>query len=337
MRRLADVAGSILGTAVRRVEDPELITGRATYVGNLALPGALHLHFVRSPMAHAELAGIDTAAAAAAPGVVAVFTAADLHLPAHHGLFTVNPQVPRPPLATDRVRFVGEAVAVVVAESAAAAADAADLVEVDYTPLPAAVDVEEAVAPGAPLQFPDLGSNVAAGLRAPDGPDPLDGADVVVRARLVNQRVAVVPMEGNAIAVAPEPDSHRSGTSSPSGSPPRCRTASGSQAAGLFDLPEEQVRVIAPHVGGAFGGKAGVLAEHTVAIGVARALGRPIAVGRHPLGEPRVDAARPRPGGRGTSWACGATAASPACGPACWATPAPTPVSAVPWRWAPPA
>ena len=115
------MAGSILGTAVRRVEDPELITGRATYVGNLALPGALHLHFVRSPMAHAELAGIDTAAAAAAPGVVAVFTAADLNLPAHHGLFTVNPQVPRPPLATDRVRFVGEAVAVVVAESAAAA------------------------------------------------------------------------------------------------------------------------------------------------------------------------------------------------------------------------
>ena len=210
-RSVADVAGSILGTAVRRVEDPELITGRATYVGNLALPGALHLHFVRSPMAHAELAGIDTAEAAAAPGVVAVFTAADLHLPAHHGLFTVNPQLPRPPLATDRVRFVGEAVAVVVAESAAAAADAADLVEVDYTPLPAAVDVEEAVAPGAPLQFPDLGSNVAAGLRAPDGPDPLDGADVVVRARLVNQRVAVVPMEGNAIVVAPEPGGDRSG------------------------------------------------------------------------------------------------------------------------------
>jgi aerobic carbon-monoxide dehydrogenase large subunit len=263
------VAGSILGTAVRRVEDPELITGRATYVGNLALPGVLHLHFVRSPMAHAELAGIDTAAAAAAPGVVAVFTAADLHLPAHHGLFTVNPQVPRPPLATDRVRFVGEAVAVVVAESAAAAADAADLVEVDYTPLPAAVGVEEAVAPGAPLQFPDLGTNVAAGLRAPDGPDPLNGADVVVRARLVNQRVAVVPMEGNAITVAPEGDRLTIWVST------QMPHGFRSQAAGLFDLPEEQVRVIAPHVGGAFGGKAGVLAEHTVAIGVARALGRP--------------------------------------------------------------
>ena len=278
------MAGSILGTAVRRVEDPELITGRATYVGNLALPGALHLHFVRSPMAHAELAGIDTAAAAAAPGVVAVFTAADLHLPAHHGLFTVNPRLPRPPLATDRVRFVGEAVAVVVAESAAAAADAADLVEVDYTPLPAAVDVEEAVAPGAPLQFPDLGSNVAAGLRAPDGPDPLDGADVVVRARLVNQRVAVVPMEGNAVVVAPEPGGNRSSHDAAAAPDPGGLTIWVStqmphgfrtQAAGLFDLPEEQVRVIAPHVGGAFGGKAGVLAEHTVAIGVARALGRP--------------------------------------------------------------
>ena len=150
----------------------------------------------------------------------------------------MNPQVPRPPLATDRVRFVGEAVAVVVAESAAAAADAADLVEVDYTPLPAAVDVEGAVAPGAPLQFPDLGSNVAAGMRAPDGPDPLDGADVVVRARLVNQRVAVVPMEGNAIAVAPGQATDPA--SSPSGSPPRCRTASAPRPPGCSTCPRSR-------------------------------------------------------------------------------------------------
>jgi aerobic carbon-monoxide dehydrogenase large subunit len=95
---------------------------------------------------------------------------------------------------------------VVAAETAAVAADAAALVEVDYEPLPAVADLEDAVAPDAPLQFPDLGSNVAAGLRAPDKPDPLAGAEIVVRARMVNQRVAVVPMEGNAIAVAPEPD-----------------------------------------------------------------------------------------------------------------------------------
>ncbi len=108
-----------------------------------------------------------------------------------------------------------------------------------------------------------------------------------------------------------------------------------SQAAGLFDLPEEQVRVVAPHVGGAFGGKAGVLAEHTVAIGVARALGRPTR-----WVETRSENLVSMPHGRGqvagTSWACSATAASPACGSACWATPAPTPASAAPWPWAPP-
>ena len=110
----------------------------------------LHLAFVRSPLAHARITGIDTAAAAAAPGVLAVFTAADLDLPAHHGLMVVNPELPRPPLATDRVRFVGEAVAVVVAETKAAAVDAVELVEVDYDPLPAVVDPEAALQPGAP-------------------------------------------------------------------------------------------------------------------------------------------------------------------------------------------
>ena len=116
--RVAIMPGSILGTSVRRVEDLELITGASTYVGNLALPGLAHLAFVRSPLAHARITAIDTAAAAAAPGVLAVYTAADLDLPAHHGLMVINPELPRPPLATDRVRFVGEAVAVVVAETA---------------------------------------------------------------------------------------------------------------------------------------------------------------------------------------------------------------------------
>jgi len=194
--------GSILGTSVRRVEDRDLITGASTYVGNLSLEGVLHLAFVRSPFAHAVITGIDTAAAAAAPGVVAVYTASDLDLPAHHGLFVVNKDVPRPPLATDRARFVGEPVAVVVAETKAAAVDAAELVEVDYDPLPAVVDMEAALAPDAELQFPELGSNLADGNRSTDE-DVLADAEVVVRARLVNQRLAVMPMEGNAIAVLP--------------------------------------------------------------------------------------------------------------------------------------
>lgn len=264
------MAGSILGTSVRRVEDLDLITGASTFVGNLALDGGLYLHFVRSPLAHAHITGIATADAAAAAGVVAVFTAADLDLPAHHGLMVVNPDVPRPPLATDRVRFVGEAVAVVVAETAAAGADAAELVEVDYDPLPAAVDPEAALEPGAELQFPELGSNLAAGVRAPDGADVLGDAEVVVRARMVNQRLAVMPMEGNAIAVAPDGGKLTIWVST------QMPHGFRAQAARLFGLADADVRVIAPHVGGGFGGKAGMLAEHTVAVAVARALGRPV-------------------------------------------------------------
>jgi carbon-monoxide dehydrogenase large subunit len=267
---MPQMPGSILGTSVRRVEDPELLTGASTYVGDLPLDGAVHLAFVRSPLAHARLAGIDVRAAAAAPGVVAVLTAADLDLPAHHGFMVVNPDLPRPPLATDRVRFVGEAVAVVVGESPAAAVDAVELVEVDYDALPAVVDPEAALEPGAELQFPGLGSNLAAGLRAPAEPDPLADAEVVVRARMVNQRLAVVPMEGNAIVVRPDGDRLAIWVSTQMPHGFRRQTAQ------LFGLDAEQVRVVAPHVGGAFGGKAGVLAEHTVAIGVARALGRAV-------------------------------------------------------------
>ncbi|MGH3629962.1 MAG: xanthine dehydrogenase family protein molybdopterin-binding subunit, partial [Sciscionella sp.] len=189
------------------------------------------------------------------------------------GLMTVNPDTPRPPLATDRVRFVGEAVAMVIAESDAAAADAVELVDVDYEPLPAAIGMEEALREGAELQFPELGSNLAAGARSPEEPDALADAEIVVRARMVNQRIAVLPLEGNAIAVDPAGDAEHDllvwvSTQMPHGFR--------NQLVKLFDLPTERVRVIAPHVGGAFGGKAGMLAEHTAVIGAARSLGRPL-------------------------------------------------------------
>jgi carbon-monoxide dehydrogenase large subunit len=269
------MAGSILGTSVRRVEDLQLITGESTYVGNLALDGVLHAAFVRSPLAHARILGIDTAEAKAAPGVVAVFTAADLDLPAHHGLMIVNPDLPRPPLATDRVRFVGEAVAIVIGETKAAAVDAVELVEVDYDPLPAVVDPEAALEPGSEPQFPELGSNLAAGVRADN--DPLDDAEVVVRARMVNQRLAVMPMEGNAIAVLPGPwGEDRDDDELTIWVSTQMPHAFRNQTAALFGVDGERVRVIAPHVGGGFGGKAGLLAEHTTVIGAARALGRPV-------------------------------------------------------------
>ncbi len=269
--------GSILGTRVLRVEDRALMTGATTYVGNMALPGTLHAAFVRSPLAHGLIRSIDTAAAEAAPGVVAVFTGASLGLPAMHGFMVLNPQMPRPPLATDRVRFVGEAVALVVAETKAAAVDAVELVEVDYDDLPAVADPEAALAEGAEPQFPENGSNLAAGTRSPDEPDPLAGAEVVVRARLVNQRIAVLPMEGNAILADPTGAGDDGGehdlvvyvsTQMPHGFRDQlCRA---------LELDPERVRIVAPHVGGGFGGKAGVLAEHAAAIGAARKLGRPV-------------------------------------------------------------
>ena len=266
--------GSLLGNAVIRVEDPDLLVGRSAYVDDLRIDGVLHLAFVRSTVAHAVIEAVDTSDAAGRPGVVAVFTAGDLDLPPHHGLGVVNADCARPPLADGRVRFVGDAVAVVVAEDRAGAVDAAEAVVVDYDPLAPVVDPEAAMAPDAPLQFEALGTNVAGGSRDRDGVDPLDGAEVVVRGRFENQRVAVVPLEGNAIAVVPGDDGAGHdltvyvGTQMPHGWK--------NQLTDLLGLDPTRVRVVAPHVGGAFGGKAGVVAEHTVAVGVARRLGRPV-------------------------------------------------------------
>ncbi|HZD65622.1 MAG TPA: xanthine dehydrogenase family protein, partial [Acidimicrobiales bacterium] len=267
--------GSLLGNAVRRIEDPDLLVGRGTYVDNLDLGGALRLAFVRSPMAHARIRGVDTSDARAMPGVVAVYVAEDLRIPPHHPFMVLNEDCKRPPLAEGKVRFVGDAVAVVVAEGAAQAADAAEAVVVDYDPLPAVVDPADALAPDAPLQFEELGSNLAAGRRDPRGEEALADAEVVVRGCFENQRVAVVPMEGNAIAVVPGPGGAEGprltvyvSTQMPHGFAGR--------VADLFDLAPGELRVITPHVGGAFGAKAGLGPEHAVAIACALALGRPV-------------------------------------------------------------
>ena len=266
--------GSILGTAVRRVEDPDLLVGRARFVDDLAIAGVLHLHFVRSTYAHARLSAIDADEARSMPGVVAVFTAADLGLPPYEGLMQLNDRCLRPPLAEGKVRFVGDAVAVVVADSRTAAADAADAVVVEYDPLPAVIDPEAALAPGAPLQFEELGTNLAAAIGPRDQGDVLAGADVIVKARIENQRLAVMPMEGNAIAVIPGDDGSGHeltvfvSTQMPHGFANR--------VAPMLDLEPARLRVVAPHVGGAFGGKPGLAAEHCVAVAAARRLGRPV-------------------------------------------------------------
>jgi aerobic carbon-monoxide dehydrogenase large subunit len=267
------MVGSLLGNAVRRVEDPVLLLGHGTFVDNMRPPGVLFAAFVRTPLAHARLTKVDTSEAVGAPGVVAVYTAADLGLPAGFPFLATNPLCARPPLAEDKVRFVGEAVAVVVAETHAQAVDATELVDVDYEPLDVVVDPEAALAPGAPLQFDDVAGNVAHGQRSPDG-DVLAGAAHVVRLRIENQRLAVAPMEGNALLVTPgAPDDDYDVTVHMATQMPHVART---MVAKSFDLSPDRVRVVAPHVGGAFGGKAGVPAEHMVLIAAGLRLGRPV-------------------------------------------------------------
>ncbi|HSS68766.1 MAG TPA: molybdopterin cofactor-binding domain-containing protein, partial [Nocardioidaceae bacterium] len=265
--------GSILGNSVRRVEDPDLVRGRGTYVDDIVVEGALWLAFVRSPFAHAELLSVDADEARKADGVVAVLTSGDLEVPAFHPFFAFNDACMRPPLAIDRVRFVGDMVAVVVAESRAQAVDAVELVDVDYEPLMPEVDMEAALRPDASLQFVALGTNVVAGERDAEGDDVLADAEVVVRARIENQRMSVAPIEPNVVLVqVSDPDDrydlvvHMS-TQMPHGAQ---RTF-----ARVLGIDRDRVRVITPHVGGAFGGKAGVPPEHMLTAAVARRLGRP--------------------------------------------------------------
>ena len=263
------MAGSILGTRVLRTEDPELLLGEARFVGDLALDGALHAVFVRSELAHATLLSIDTAEAEAMPGVAAVFTAATLPLASFHGMAKVHADFARPPLATDTVRFVGEAVAVVLAATAVQARDAADAVLVEYDALPAVVEPEDALADDAPVLFVEHGDNLAVATTDPVNADIFGDADVVVRGRYVNQRMAVAPMEPHAAAAVPGDDG-------------RLTFYGSTQMPHLLHqllvrslgVDKSQVRVITPHVGGGFGGKAGLYAEQLVVAAVARQLGR---------------------------------------------------------------
>lgn len=267
--------GSLLGTVVRRVEDPELLLGRGSFVDNDQDPALLHAVFVRSPVAHARVTGVDTTEAEAAPGVVRVLTAPDFQDRTYRPFAQVNPAIRRGPLAGDKVRYVGDPVALVVADSRAHAVDAAELVYVDYDELSAVTDPEAALRPDASLQFEELGSNIAASRKDDDQSDPWGEAAHVVRVRMENQRMATSPMEGHAIVVRPgaaAADGPRLTVHVATQQPHLARD----QIAAFAGLDAAQVRVVAPHVGGAFGGKAGIGAEHAAVVGAALALGRPV-------------------------------------------------------------
>jgi aerobic carbon-monoxide dehydrogenase large subunit len=264
---------SILGTRVLRSEDPRFLTTGGVYVEDLVderLEGACHVFFVRSPVAHARVNGIDASAALASPGVVAVFTAADLaDLPAIRPAGPVSKQMQQHLLATDKVRFVGEPVAAVVVEEPYQGEDALELVEVDYDPLPAVIGYDPS---DDTLLFEDAGTNVAGwwGNPAELKADLFDGCEVVVSQTIVNQRVAPAPMESRGAAAVWGEDGRLTAWI-----PNQGAQGTKSGLARMMALEPEQVRVITPDVGGGFGAKFGVDPEHVVVAWVARALGRP--------------------------------------------------------------
>ncbi|CAM3017716.1 xanthine dehydrogenase family protein molybdopterin-binding subunit [Saccharomonospora xinjiangensis] len=259
---------SIVGTRVVRVEDDALITTGGTYIDDLreeALTGALHAMFVRSPIAHATITSIDTSEAESAPGVVAVYTAADLDLaPGKAG------PVPQPWLADGVVRYVGEPVALVLAERAYQLADAAELVDVDYEPLDVVADVAAALT-GEVVLHPGLDGNVAQTHGGEFHDDTFADCDVVVTRTIVNQRVAPAPLEGRGAACVWGADGRLTMWLSTQ----NAHFARSALAKGL-GLDAAQVRVVTPDVGGGFGAKIGADPEVVLLAWAARRAGRPV-------------------------------------------------------------
>ncbi|HMB54410.1 MAG TPA: molybdopterin cofactor-binding domain-containing protein, partial [Thermoanaerobaculia bacterium] len=276
--------GRVLGTRTPRNEDPRLLTGRALFVDDLALPGTLEVAFVRSHYAHARIGEIDTAEARALPGVVAVLTAEDLgdyHQPGP--LLVPPPPVPgmefhertQVPLAKGKVRHVGEPVAVVVAESRYVAEDAAERVYVDYEPLPAVVDLEAALEAGAALVHDDLDSNLAAFVpqRKGDYAAARAAAAHVVTRRYHYDRGASAAIENRGIVASWDERADRLEIWDTTQAPIPVRNG----LAGMLGLSEHQVRLVAPFVGGGFGPKIMMFyPEEVVVPWLAMRLGRPI-------------------------------------------------------------
>ena len=262
-----------MGNAVLRREDPDLLTGAARYVGDMDPPGTVHVAFVRSVMAHARIASVDTEAARSAPGVLGVWTAANVPIAPQHLFIMLPPELARLPLA-DKARYVGDPIAAVVAESRAAAVDAAELVEVDYDPLPASTDPFEALEPDAAVVIEAHGSNKAIEFVTTAESGTMTGHDVVVRGQFVIHRMSGAPIEPSAVLAAPGNGDLGDGVTlwCTTQRPHEVRD----QVAAALEAPADQVRVIAPAVGGGFGPKAVVYPEFVMAAWLARRLQRPV-------------------------------------------------------------
>jgi aerobic carbon-monoxide dehydrogenase large subunit len=276
------------GKARTRKEDARLITGRTRFTDSITPHGTLHVHVVRSPLAHATITGVDKSAAEASPGVVGVYTAADLGVEAV-GLPCAWPITPdmkspqRPLLANTTVHFAGEGVAVVLARTPAQARDAADLVEIDYEPLEPVLDMEAALADGATLVHPELGTNENATWVFDSGAAGTGGSvdeaiaaaeadpdSVVIKRRLIQQRLIPAFMEPRSCVV--DPSGEQLTVYAATQVPHILRT----MTTVTLGVPESKLRVIAPDVGGGFGGKIGVLPEEMLCVVLAQKLGKPV-------------------------------------------------------------
>ena len=267
-----------VGARIKRREDPSLIRGLGQYVDDVKLPEMLHVAILRSPHAHARIKSIDTAAAGQHPGVVAVVTGAELR----DQIGTIpttadNPTLRIPKhfvLAVDKVCYVGEGVAAVVAESRYTARDAIDLIQVEYDPLPAVTDPEKALAPDSPVIHSEWPDNLAFHWEQTQGEveKAFKQADKVVKQKLVHQRLAPIAIETRGVVARYLSTEKELTVWSSTQIPHLLKT----HLAKMLQLPEEQMRVIAPDVGGGFGSKLNVYAEEGLLAWMAMKLGRPV-------------------------------------------------------------
>jgi len=273
------MATKLLGERIKRKEDPRLIQGRGHYVDDIKLGGMLHMAFARSPYGHAAITSINTEAARNAPGVVAVLTSDDLkgrlgQVPCAAGMKGLK--VPdHPCLAVERVRYVGEPVAAVVATDRYLATDAAALVEVEYDMLPAVTSMDRAIESGSPLVHEKFGDNIAF-------KDTLEGGDwktvetdpavKVIKQRLINQRLGPIAMETRGVIASYSPGEDTLFVWSSTQIPHLLKT----QLSLMTRIDEPRCRVIAPEVGGAFGSKLNVYGEEGVACFASKLLGKPV-------------------------------------------------------------
>ncbi len=270
---------NVFGTPLKRREDPRLITGQGNFTDDIQLPGMVHMAVLRSPYAHARIKRIDVSEARRAPGVVAVYTGKDLEgkmgtIPTAWLVPDANIQTPpHHALAVDKVRYVGDGVALVVAEDRYAARDALERIEVEYEELPAVVDQEAAMREGAPQLHEDVPGNIAFHWKAGEVPDEVfEQAEVVIRRRFRQQRLIPNPMEPRAAVAKYNPSTGEMTLWCTSQNPHIHRFI----LSGVLGIPESKLQVVAPDVGGGFGCKIPVYPDEALVGYVARDLRRPV-------------------------------------------------------------